>query len=130
MNKIEIEAYYYIDDETGTKVFNEELIREEFEFQLKKLKEFNEKKVLDMGRMKEVFMDICRHNDGELPEEITVADVARMKELEIYNWKLYEEELEKIKKENNDPKAEERQFIIQDKPNSNKPADWSSNCPF
>ena len=45
MNKIEIEAYYYIDDETGTKVFDEDAIREEFEFQLKKLKEFNEKKV-------------------------------------------------------------------------------------
>ena len=83
-----------------------------------------------MGRMKEIFMDIRRHNNGDLPKEMTIADVARMKELEIYNWRLYEQELEKIEKKNNPLQAEERQFIIQDKPNSNKPADWSSNCPF
>ena len=49
-----------------------------------------------MGRMKEIFMDIRRHNDGEIPAEMTIADVARMKELEIYNWRLYEFEIEKL----------------------------------
>jgi len=50
-----------------------------------------------MGRMKEIFMDIRRHNDGEIPTEMTIADVARMKELEIYNWKKYQLEIEKKK---------------------------------
>lgn len=50
-----------------------------------------------MGRMKEVYMQIMQENNGEVPEGITIADVARMKELEIFNWEQYEREQEKIR---------------------------------
>ena len=48
-----------------------------------------------MGRMKEVYMRIMHENDGQVPEEMTIADMAHMKELEIYNWEEYEREQEK-----------------------------------
>lgn len=47
-----------------------------------------------MGRMKEVCMEIIEANGG-IPEGMTIADVAIMKDLEIYNWKEYEREQEK-----------------------------------
>jgi len=50
-----------------------------------------------MGRMKEIYMQIVQANEGEVPEELTIADVARMKELEIFNWEQYEREQEKIR---------------------------------
>jgi len=50
-----------------------------------------------MGRMKEYYMEIMEANDGKIPEELTIADVARMKELRIYNWEEYEREQEKIR---------------------------------
>ncbi len=50
-----------------------------------------------MGRMKEIYMRVMHENDGQVPEEMTIADMARMKELEIYNWEQYEREQEKIR---------------------------------
>ena len=50
-----------------------------------------------MGRMKEVYMRIMHENDGQVPEEMTIADMAHMKELEIYNWEEYEREQEKLR---------------------------------
>jgi hypothetical protein len=50
-----------------------------------------------MGRMKEIYMQIMHENDGQVPEEMTLADMARMKEIEIYNWEEYEREQEKIR---------------------------------
>jgi len=50
-----------------------------------------------MGRMKEIYMRIMYENDGQVPEEMTLADMARMKEIEIYNWEEYEREQEKIR---------------------------------
>jgi hypothetical protein len=47
--------------------------------------------------MKEVYMRIMHENDGQVPEEMTIADMAHMKELEIYNWEQYEREQEKIR---------------------------------
>jgi hypothetical protein len=47
-----------------------------------------------MGRIKEACIDIINANDG-IPDGITIADVARMKELEIYNWEQYERQQEK-----------------------------------
>jgi len=47
--------------------------------------------------MKEIYMQIVQANEGEVPEELTIADVARMKELEIFNWEQYEREQEKIR---------------------------------
>ena len=49
-----------------------------------------------MGRMKEYYMEIMEANDGKVPEELTIADVARMKELRIFNWQEYEREQEKV----------------------------------
>ena len=50
-----------------------------------------------MGRMKEIYMQIMHENDGQVPNEMTLADMARMKEIEIYNWEEYEREQEKIR---------------------------------
>ena len=50
-----------------------------------------------MGRMKEVYMQIMYANDDRIPEELTISDMVRMKELEIYNWEDYEREQEKIR---------------------------------
>jgi hypothetical protein len=47
-----------------------------------------------MGRIKEFCIDLINANDG-IPEGITIADVVRMKELEIYNWEQYERQQEK-----------------------------------
>ena len=47
--------------------------------------------------MKEIYMRIMYENDGQVPEEMTLADMARMKEIEIYNWEQYEREQEKIR---------------------------------
>ena len=47
-----------------------------------------------MGRMKEVCIQIMNANDG-IPEGMTIEDVVRMKDLEIYNWQEYEREQEK-----------------------------------
>jgi len=47
-----------------------------------------------MGRMKEVCIQIMNANDG-IPEGMTIEDVVRMKELEIYNWREYEREKDK-----------------------------------
>ena len=57
-----------------------------------------------MGRMKEFLIDVLNANDG-IPEGMTIADVARMKDLEIYEWKEYErrkrqEELQQYQSEN------------------------------
>lgn len=49
-----------------------------------------------MGRMKELCMDIIEANGG-IPEGMTIADVARMKELEMYNWEEYERNQQKIR---------------------------------
>jgi len=48
-----------------------------------------------MGRMKELFIEICNANEGQLPENITSGDVTRMKEIEIYNWEEYEQKIKK-----------------------------------
>lgn len=50
-----------------------------------------------MGRMKEYYMEIMEANDGKVPEELTIADITRMKELRIFNWQEYEREQEKIR---------------------------------
>jgi hypothetical protein len=47
-----------------------------------------------MGRMKEFCIDLINAN-GCIPEGITIADVARMKELDMYNWEEYERQQEK-----------------------------------
>lgn len=50
-----------------------------------------------MGRMKEIYMQVMHENDGKVPEELTISDMIRMKEIEIYNWEEYEREQERIR---------------------------------
>jgi len=47
--------------------------------------------------MKEIYMQVMHENNGQIPEEMTIADIMRMKELEIYNWEEYEREQERIR---------------------------------
>ncbi len=44
-----------------------------------------------MGRMKEVYIQIMNENGG-IPKDMTIGDIARMRDLEIYNWQEYERE--------------------------------------
>jgi hypothetical protein len=48
-----------------------------------------------MGRMKDLYMDLLHANDGNIPQEATIADLQRMKDLEIFEWKEYERQQEK-----------------------------------
>jgi hypothetical protein len=49
-----------------------------------------------MGRMKEAYIQLMNDNDG-IPEDMTLADLIRMKELNIYNWKEYERAQERTR---------------------------------
>jgi hypothetical protein len=53
-----------------------------------------------MGRMKELYNELLHANNGEIPQEATIADLARMNDLKIYEWKEYE------RTQNNKPKNE------------------------
>jgi len=50
-----------------------------------------------MGRMKELCLQIMEANDGEIPGEMTIGDVRRMEELQIFEWEYYEKEQERIR---------------------------------
>ena len=50
-----------------------------------------------MGRIKEIYMQVMHANDGQVPGELTISDMIKMKELEIYNWEEYEREQERIR---------------------------------
>tara|TARA_R110001592_G_C12816963_1_gene718603 strand:+ start:381 stop:596 length:216 start_codon:yes stop_codon:yes gene_type:complete len=54
-----------------------------------------------MGRMKELCIDIMNANNGELPKELTIEDVNRMREWKIFNWREY---VQKYNKEIRDKK--------------------------
>jgi len=47
-----------------------------------------------MGRMKDIYMDIMQ-NGSNIPGEATIADLKRMQELQIFEWKEYEQQQEK-----------------------------------
>tara|TARA_R110000803_G_scaffold160668_1_gene224531 strand:- start:3 stop:230 length:228 start_codon:yes stop_codon:yes gene_type:complete len=47
-----------------------------------------------MGRMKELYMQVIQENI-ELPEDITIADLFNMHQLETYNWEEYEKQRKK-----------------------------------
>ena len=42
-----------------------------------------------MGRMKEIYMQIMHANNG-IPEEMTIEDFLKMRDLNIYHWQEYE----------------------------------------
>jgi len=47
--------------------------------------------------MKELCLQIMEANDGEIPGEMTLGDVRRMEELQIFEWEQYEREQEKLR---------------------------------
>ena len=53
-----------------------------------------------MGRMKEVYIQIMNENGG-IPEDMTLADMLRMKELNIYHWQEYERAQERTRLQSN-----------------------------
>jgi Fic family protein len=50
-----------------------------------------------MGRMKELYMEMLHANNGNVPEEATIADLQRMKDLQIFEWQEYERKQEKLR---------------------------------
>jgi hypothetical protein len=50
-----------------------------------------------MGRMKELCVQVMEANDGEIPGEMTIGDVRRMEELQIFEWEYYEREQQKLR---------------------------------
>ena len=50
-----------------------------------------------MGRMKELCLQVMEANDGEIPGEMTIGDVIRMEELQIFEWEYYEREQQKLR---------------------------------
>jgi hypothetical protein len=50
-----------------------------------------------MGRMKELCLQVMEANDGEIPGEMTIGDVRRMEELQIFEWEYYEREQQRLR---------------------------------
>jgi hypothetical protein len=48
-----------------------------------------------MGRIKELFMQLYYANDGNIPEEATIADLQRMEDMKIFEWQEYERKRKK-----------------------------------
>ena len=46
-----------------------------------------------MGRMKELYIDICEANGGIFPGEISLSQALRMQELNLLNLEQYERHL-------------------------------------
>ena len=53
-----------------------------------------------MGRMKEAYIQIMNENGG-IPEDMTLGDMLRMKELNIYHWQEYERAQERARLQSN-----------------------------
>jgi|688.fasta_scaffold87097_12 hypothetical protein len=47
-----------------------------------------------MGKMKDFYIKLLNKNKG-CPEQMTIADMVEMQELNMYNWKEYEQLQEK-----------------------------------
>jgi hypothetical protein len=50
-----------------------------------------------MGRMKELCLQVMEANNGEIPGEMTIGDVIRMEELQIFEWEYYEREQQRLR---------------------------------
>jgi hypothetical protein len=56
-----------------------------------------------MGRMKEAYIQLMNENNG-IPEDMTLGDFLKMKELNIYNWQEYERAKERARLQSNKQK--------------------------
>ena len=52
--------------------------------------------------MKELYNELLQANNGEIPQEATIADLARMNDLKIYEWREYERSQNYVKKPKNE----------------------------
>ena len=52
--------------------------------------------------MKELYYELLQANNGEIPQEATIADLARMNDLKIYEWREYERSQNYVKKPKNE----------------------------
>jgi hypothetical protein len=59
-----------------------------------------------MGKMKELYYELLQANNGEIPQEATIADLAKMNDLKIYEWREYERSQNNIKKPKNEGNIE------------------------
>jgi hypothetical protein len=59
-----------------------------------------------MGKMKELYYELLQANNGEIPQEATIADLARMNDLKIFEWREYERSQNNIKKPKNEGNIE------------------------
>ena len=50
-----------------------------------------------MGRMKELCLQIMEANNGEIPGEMTIEDIKRMEDLQMFEWKQYEGEQQRLR---------------------------------
>ena len=62
-----------------------------------------------MGKMKELYNELLQANNGEIPQEATIADLARMNDLKIYEWREYERSQNYVKKPKNEGNIEGQQ---------------------
>ena len=52
--------------------------------------------------MKDLYFEVLQANNGEIPQEATIADLARMNDLKIYEWREYERSQNHVKKPKNE----------------------------
>jgi len=62
-----------------------------------------------MGRMKDLYFEVLQANNGEIPQEATIADLARMNDLKIYEWREYERSQNYVKKPKNERNTKRKQ---------------------
>jgi len=62
-----------------------------------------------MGKMKELYNELLQANNGEIPQEATIADLERMNDLKIYEWREYERSQNYVKKPKNEGNIEGKQ---------------------
>ena len=62
-----------------------------------------------MGKMKELYYELLQANNGEIPQEATIADLERMNDLKIYEWREYERSQNYVKKPKNERNTEGKQ---------------------
>ena len=62
-----------------------------------------------MGRMKDLYFEVLQANNGEIPSEATIADLARMNDLKIYEWREYERSQNYVKKPKNERNTKRKQ---------------------
>jgi hypothetical protein len=68
-----------------------------------------------MGRMKELFMEMNEYYNGQIPEDATIHDFLRIKEVQNGEWKEYEDGLKKSKESKDSGYDDKRDNPISEK---------------